>query len=1688
MLFKQISVLFALCLVSQSLSSAELTEREDGITWRYEILGDGYIQILGTGVKDSYAQRDLEGTLVIPNSLNRYVVCSIGSSAFNDYNKITELVIPDSVTNIASRAFYSCNVLASVRLPTSLRSIGSEAFRYCGQLKTAAIPTGVRQIGNNAFRGTKVQGSLRFDEPDITIGDYAFYETSVVNMRCGARAKIGSSAFYGCNALTGVSVGAKSSIGSYAFSMCSQLVSIEFPYDVAEIGVGAFSRNDLLEEVLFHGNVDALGEEAFSMCMDLKRVDFIGDVGTIGDYSFLGDECLESVSFASNVCEVGSYAFAYCSALSSCELPHTTESLGVAAFQDCIALTSFVVPSNVTEVSDAAFSGCSSLSSVTFHDDIIRIGVAAFEDCESLLVLSLPRTGMEVCQEAFVRTGYWNAWDATVPIVVADGYFLGIKGVCEGMLDLRLIDCVSYPQGALHGQVKLTELYLPTNVPMSVAMCSGCEALETVHFPTNLTEIPARAFEGCAALESFELPKTLRLIGDSAFAGCSSIETLALNDGLTTIGKQAFRDCSKITSLEIPTSVTQIGSDAFRGCSLIQHYKGSVVSSLRDICPDAYLNIADVTLPEGATTLAANAFADCSALSDISLPTTLKSIGANAFAKCVALTSIDIPPAVTALPDDAFNGCAALTTFAFTTNYVSIGKRCFKNCHALQGLDIPYTVKTIGEAAFEGCSFDSISIPAVAVMAQVFPDTYEEIATLSVPSGCTQVAAFAFSNLTALASVDLPKTVKTLGIGAFYGCSGMAAVSIPDAVSVLPDDAFNGCTGLLDFEFTTNHVSIGKRCFKDCSSMTDLSVSHTVKTIGEAAFEGCSFDSISIPAVAVMAQVFPDTYEEIATLSVPFGCTQVAAFAFSNLTALASVDLPKTVKTLGTGAFYGCSGMAAVSIPDAVSVLPDDAFNGCTGLLAFEFTKNHISIGKRCFKDCSSMTDLSVSYTVKTIGEAAFEGCSFDSITIPPCTSLAEVFPDTYRTIAAISVPSGVTSVARLAYTNFTSLASIAIPVGVTEVGTNAFWGCVALSSVELPYTLKSLGANAFLMCTNVTSAVAPMVIPLVRMFPETYHRTDFTLQMPVGMTEICAGAFSNCFWMTTFEIPYTVTTIGANAFDGCSFETIVVPERVSNVGAKAFANNGKLKAVKYLGNRPESAAEDAYYGTEVDMVSLHLVHRTGWEDGKSAWLSRDVATYDTDEYVVYFITFMMGYEGGPVQDPVKQDYISGRPYENVPVPTRPYPFGGNYRFLGWYTQPDGLGGEKIDTSSPVSFEGTCYPHWGRPFCAYVGETGYETLQEAFDAVAISNVVSFGGSLTNPGEVVTNLAGAVIGKPCALDLQGRSLIHFSDDCLFHVCSGAEFVISNGVVVCITNAGPALKVTEHSIARMSNVSLSQDSRIGATVSATDGSSLFFSGACVVESGNTDLSARGTAISLDSTSELIISNGLYYGAIDLTEPPLQSGQVSIVGGKFSNDPSSFLSSLRKAVYLDGEEMFEVRPAGWAGVSVGGEIPQALEELGLTDEAAKTVLRNYPPYYFNEFCEWALDGATTDAEIAEKLGPVRASQNVIRAFVLDDRDLLTAPPLTSANLRVDSFEMDPHGGASTLVLSFPGVAVGTRIRHELLGDVIETEGTSDLSAGFSSSNVTLSGFAVGGGNVQVEISPKNASTAFFYRVKLK
>ena len=61
-----------------------------------------------------------------------------GDIEYNDskYSLVTELVIPNTVTNIGSAAFSNCSSLSSVIVPASVASIGAYAFCRMKNLKT----------------------------------------------------------------------------------------------------------------------------------------------------------------------------------------------------------------------------------------------------------------------------------------------------------------------------------------------------------------------------------------------------------------------------------------------------------------------------------------------------------------------------------------------------------------------------------------------------------------------------------------------------------------------------------------------------------------------------------------------------------------------------------------------------------------------------------------------------------------------------------------------------------------------------------------------------------------------------------------------------------------------------------------------------------------------------------------------------------------------------------------------------------------------------------------------------------------------------------------------------------------------------------------------------------------------------------------------------------------------------------------------------------------------------------------------------------------------------------------------------------------------------------------------------------------------------------------------------------------
>ena len=180
------------------------------------------------GVKYS---KDWKRLLKAPGKLKgeyhiREGVKVIGDNAFYNLNSLTNINIPNSVTNIGDEAFHGCESLKSINIPNSVTNIGNEAFSYCDSLTSIKIPNSVTNIGNYAF--------------------------------CG------------CHSLTNINIpDSVTNIGNEAFSYCDSLTSIKIPNSVTNIGNGAFSYCDSLTSINIPNSVTNIGNDAFSWCNNI---------------------------------------------------------------------------------------------------------------------------------------------------------------------------------------------------------------------------------------------------------------------------------------------------------------------------------------------------------------------------------------------------------------------------------------------------------------------------------------------------------------------------------------------------------------------------------------------------------------------------------------------------------------------------------------------------------------------------------------------------------------------------------------------------------------------------------------------------------------------------------------------------------------------------------------------------------------------------------------------------------------------------------------------------------------------------------------------------------------------------------------------------------------------------------------------------------------------------------------------------------------------------------------------------------------------------------------------------------------------------------------------------------------------------------------------------------------------------
>ncbi|MBR1878660.1 MAG: leucine-rich repeat domain-containing protein [Paludibacteraceae bacterium] len=397
------------------------------------------------------------------------------------------------------------------------------------------------------------------------------------------------------------------------------------------------------------------------------------------------------------------------------------------------------------------------------------------------------------------------------------------------------------------------------------------------------------------------------------------------------------------------------------------------------------------------------------------------------------------------------------------------------------------------------------------------------------------------------------------------------------------------------------------------SSITSIEIGSNVTGIGNYAFSYCT---------------------NVTSVTIPDGVTNIAMYAFQGCPNLTSINIPDGVTSIGYATFQDCSSLTSINIPDGVTFIENGAFDNCTGLTAVYisdlaswcainfagFLSNPLyyahtlylnntpvteltipnsftSIGNYAFCGCSSMTSVTIPNSVRSIGTGAFQGCTgLTSITnnaTTPQTIDANVFDGLTLSSITLNVPEASVEVYAAAdvwkdfmivvktWTSGTTTCSLYADGSFVVAPTDGLSGAMADYSINTDDPWKDYVAD--IKTVEIQSGVTSIG---TNAFNGCTKLTSVTI--PNSVTRIGDFVFFQCYTLVSVEIPNSVTSIGADAFYQCSSLTsVTIPNSVTQIGLSTFYGCTKLTSVT-IPNSVTSIGMQAFKGcTKLSSVTI---------------------------------------------------------------------------------------------------------------------------------------------------------------------------------------------------------------------------------------------------------------------------------------------------------------------------------------------------------------------------------------------------------------------------------------------------------------------------------------------------------------------
>lgn len=631
---------------------------------------------------------------------------------------------------------------------------------------------------------------------------------------------------------------------------------------------------------------------------------------------------------------------------------------------------------------------------------------------------------------------------------------------------------------------------------------SSCNSLKRLTLPKDITSIEQSAFFGCTGLMSITIPSYVTSISKYAFWGCSNLTSIELPNSLTTIEESAFKYCTSLTSVTLTSNLTSIGSYAFIGCSQLKEVRYNVLDDLA-----TYLQTDH---PEIVVDYDCNCdfkyYQNNQEITSLKIPAGITSIGKNVFQKYNGIQSLTFSPALTSISDLQFSCDFTNLKSVYVGWQDPIAAGTFfkgadmSNCT----LYVPHGTTNAYANSDIWCGFGKII-------------EYNNQATITLEQPGTLPQKINDSDKNLITHLKIKGNINGTDLRFIREMAGvsvtgeitdgeLANLDLSEAKIVSGGDYYYQDSN--DTKYYTKDDELGVGAFSKCWGLKDISLPGDLKSVGD--------------------------------------------FAFSDCSSLETINLPSGITTIGNYAFWYCENLTSLTLPSGLISIGDRAFENCYSLTSLEFPSSLTTLGELVFAGCYELSNLTLHSNLTDVKSNYLFGGASNYNNLKDVRYIIDSDLETYLQSnhpVFYEINCGIKY-----YLNDQEITTLEIPTGVTSIGDGVFFKSNSLTNLALSSRVTSIGISAFSYCGNLQDV-------------RYYIYDDFATYIQNGHPAFYVGCGIKYYWnnqeISTLEIPSSVTSIGNNAFYGCSgLTTLNLPSNVTSIGDRAFGYCSNLTSV----------------------------------------------------------------------------------------------------------------------------------------------------------------------------------------------------------------------------------------------------------------------------------------------------------------------------------------------------------------------------------------------------------------------------------------------------------------------------------------------------------------------------------------------